>query len=84
MLESPRITKGRVVIALLTSLIIVVLAVVFKLPMAIMPALFVPVWLSVFASGEPVSPPGRRLMALALAGGLAMLAIVGVVIFAFA
>ncbi len=84
MLESLRKTKSRVGIALLTSLVIVVLAVGFKLPFAIMPALFVPVWLSVFATGEPVSPPARRPMPLALAGGLAMLAIVGVIIFAFA
>jgi len=83
-LESLRTTKGRVGSAILTSLIIVALAVGFKLPIAIMPALFVPVWLSLFASGEPVSPPSRRLMLLSLAGGIALLAAIGVAIFAFA
>jgi len=50
--ESLRTTNGRVGIALLTSLVIVVLAVVLELPIAILPALFVPVWVSILASGR--------------------------------
>jgi hypothetical protein len=38
------------------------------------------VWISVFASREPVSPPAKRLM-LVLVGGLVMLAGLGVLAF---
>ncbi len=81
MLESLRTTRGRVGIALLMSLAIAVFAVLFSLPIAIVPALFVPVWVSVFASREPAAPPGVRMMLVFSAGGLAILTGVGILIF---
>jgi hypothetical protein len=83
-LESLRTTRGRVGIAVLMSLVLVVVSMVFEFPIAIVPALLVPFWIPVFAQEEPVSPPARRLMLVLLAGGLAMLAGVGALIFVVA
>jgi len=79
-LESLSTTRGRVGLALLTSLVIVVLAVLFRDALLILPLLLVPVWVSVFAPREPVSPPAKRLM-LVLIGGLLSLAGLGVLAF---
>jgi hypothetical protein len=79
-LESLKTTRGRVGLAFLTSLVIVVPAVLLRFPLAIVPALLVAPWVPVFASREPVSPPARQLM-LVLTGGLAMLAGGGALIF---
>ncbi len=74
-------TRGRVGVALLTSLVVVALAaVVLTDALPILPAALVAVWVPVFAPREPVSPPAKRLM-LVLAGGLAMLAGLGVLAF---
>jgi len=80
MLEFLRTTRGRVGLALLMSLGVVALALVFTDALPILPAGLVAVWVAVFASREPVSPPGRRLI-LVLTGGLAMLAGLGVLAF---
>jgi len=77
-------TRGRVGVALLTSLVVVALAlVVFTDALPILPAALVAVWVPVFTPREPVSPPARRLM-LVLTGGLAVLAGVGVFVFVLA
>ena len=80
MLEFLSTTRGRVGVALLMSLGVVALALVLTDALLILPLLLVPVWVSVFAPREPVSPPAKRLM-LVLAGGLAMLAGLGVLAF---
>ena len=80
MLEFLSTTRGRVGVALLMSLVVVALAVLLEFPLPILPAILAAVWISVFASREPVSPPAKRLM-LVLAGGLAMLAGLGVLAF---
>jgi hypothetical protein len=80
-LEFLRTTRGRAGVALLMSLGVVALVLIpFREALPILPALLVAVWVSVFASREPVSPPAKRLM-LVLAGGLAMLAGLGVLAF---
>jgi hypothetical protein len=79
-LEFLRTTRGRIVAALLASLVVVALAVLLKYPFAILPALLAAVWVPVYVQREPVSPPARRLM-LVLAGGLAALAGLGVFVF---
>ena len=81
MLEFLRTTRGRAGVALLMSLGLVALVLIpFREALPILPALVATVWVSVFASREPVSPPAKRLM-LVLAGGLAMLAGLGVLAF---
>jgi len=79
-LEFLRTTRGRVGVALLASLVVVALAVLFEFPLPILPAILVPVWISVFAAREPVSPPAKRLTVV-LAGGLVMLAGLGLLAF---
>jgi hypothetical protein len=83
-LESLKTARGRIGLAFLTRLVIVVLAVLFRFPFATVRALLVPAWVPVFASREPVSPPARRLMLLLSAGGLAMLAGVAALVFVVA
>ena len=74
-------TRGRVGIALLTSLVVVALAlVVFRDALPILPAALVAVWVSVFTPRQPVVPPARRLM-LVLTGVLGLLAGLGVLAF---
>ena len=81
MLEFLRTTRGRVGVGLLMSLGVVALVLVpFREALPILPGLLVAVWVSVFASREPVSPPAKRLT-LVLAGGLVMLAGLGVLAF---
>ena len=81
MLEFLSTTRGRVGVGLLMSLGIVALVLVpFREALPILPALLVAVWVAVFASREPVSPPGRRLI-LVLTGGLLSLAGLGVLVF---
>jgi hypothetical protein len=80
-LDFLRTTRGRVGLALLTSLVIVALALVpFREALPILPVLLLPVWVYVFTPKEPVSPPAKRLM-LVLTGVLAVFAGLGV--FAF-
>jgi hypothetical protein len=77
-LESLSTTRGRVGVALLMSLGVVALVLIpFREALPILPAALAAVWISVFASREPVSPPAKRL-ALVLAGVLVMLAGLGV------
>jgi hypothetical protein len=77
-LDFLRTTKGRVGLALVTSLVVVALALFsFREALPIVPAGLVAVWVSVFASREPVSPPATRLM-LVLAGVLGVFAGLGV------
>ena len=83
MLEFLGTTRGRIGAAFLTSLVVVALAVLLKYPLPILPALLVAVWVPVYAQREPISPPARRLM-LVLAGGLAVLAGLGVLVFVLA
>jgi hypothetical protein len=80
MLSSLTSTRGRVVAALLISLVVVALALVFTEALPILPAGLIAVWVSVFAPREPVSPPARRLM-LVLTGVLITLAGVGALVF---
>jgi hypothetical protein len=80
MLEFLRTTTGRITAALLTSLVVVVLAVLFKYPLPILPALLVAVWVPVYAPQTAVTPLARRLL-LACAGGLTAFAGVGVLVF---
>jgi len=76
-----RTTRARVGAAVLTSLIIVALALVpFREALPILPALVVAVWVSIFAAREPVSPPAKRLM-LVLTGVLGVFAGLGVLAF---
>jgi hypothetical protein len=78
MLDFLRTTKGRVGLALVTSLVVVALALFsFREALPILPAGLVAVWVSVFASREPVSPPAVRLM-LVLTGALGVFAGLGV------
>jgi hypothetical protein len=80
-LEFLRTTRGRVGVALLMSLGVAALVLVpFREALPILPGLLAAVWISVFASREPVSPPAKRLM-LVLVGGLVMLAGLGVLAF---
>jgi hypothetical protein len=79
-LDFLRTTRGRVGAALLTSLVVVAFAVLLEFPLPILPAALVAVWICVFAPREPVSPPAKRLT-LVLAGGLVMLAGLGVLAF---
>jgi hypothetical protein len=77
-------TRGRVGAALLTSLVVVALALfVFTDAIPILPAALVAVWIPVFTPREPVSPPARRLM-LVLTGVLGVLAGLGVLAFVLA
>ncbi len=81
MLEVLTSTRGRVGAALLTSLVVVALALTFfKDALPIVPAGLVAVWVPVFAPREPVSPPAKRLM-LVLTGVLTALAGLGVLVF---
>lgn len=74
-------TRGRVGAALLTSLVVVALALtLFKDALPVVPAGLVAVWLPLFAPREPVSPPAKRLM-LVLTGVLIALAGVGTLVF---
>jgi hypothetical protein len=73
-------TRGRVAAALLTSLAVVALALIFTDALPIVPAGLVAVWVPVFARREPVSPPAKRLM-LVLTGVLTALAGVGLLVF---
>jgi hypothetical protein len=75
-----RTTRGRVAAALLTSLAVVALALVFTDALPILPAGLIAVWVPVFAPREPVSPPAKRLM-LVLTGVLTALAGVGLLVF---
>lgn len=78
MLDFLSTTRGRVGAAVLTSLVVVALALVsFREALPILPALLVPVWVFVFTPREPVSPPAKRLM-LVLTGVLGVLAGIGV------
>jgi ABC-type phosphate transport system permease subunit len=79
-LEYLRTTRGRIGSALLASLVLVALAVVMKFPLAIVPALLVPVWVSAFAGREADSHVAERWL-LVLTGGLALLAGLGVLVF---
>ena len=77
-------TRGRAGAALLTSLVVVALALfVFTDALPILPAALVAAWVPVFTPREPVSPPARRLM-LVLTGVLGVLAGVGVLVFVLA
>jgi hypothetical protein len=69
--------------ALFTSLVVVALAVLLKFPLPILPALLVAVWVPVYAPREPVSPLATRLL-LVSAGGLVVLAGVGMLVFVLA
>lgn len=80
MLELLRTTRFRVGAAVLTSLVVVVLAVLLEYPLPILPALLAAVWVPVFSPREPVSPLGLRLM-LVFVGVLAMLAGLGLFVF---
>ena len=81
MLESLRTTKGRVGFALLTSLVVVALALFsFREALPIVPAGLVAVWVPVFAAREPVSLSAARLM-LVLTGVLGVFAGLGVLVF---
>ena len=81
MLESLRTTRGRVGLAVLTSLVVVALALVpFREALPILPVLLAVVWASVFTPREPVSPPAKRLM-LVLTGVLGVFAGLGVLAF---
>jgi hypothetical protein len=62
------------------SLIVVALAVLLKYPLPILPALLAAVWVPVYVQREPMAPPAMRLI-LVLAGGLAVLAGLGVFVF---
>jgi hypothetical protein len=66
--------------ALLTSLVVVALAILLEFPLPIVPALLVAVWVPVYAPREPVSPLKTRLL-LVSAGGLVVLAGVGMLVF---
>jgi hypothetical protein len=79
-LEFLRTTRGRIGAALLTSLVVVALAVLLKHPLPILPALLVAVWVPVYAPQVPDTPLARRLL-LVSAGGLAVLAGLGVFVF---
>ncbi len=67
----------------MTSLVVVALAVLLKFPLAILPALLAAAWVPVYVQRQPVAPPAVRLM-LVLAGGLAVLAGLGVFVFVLA
>lgn len=78
MLESSGTARGRVGLALLTSLIVVVLSVLlFRDALPILPALLVAVWVPVYARPQPAA---RRVM-LVLSGALIFLAGLGVLVF---
>jgi hypothetical protein len=80
-LDFLRTTRGRVGLALLTSLVIVALVLgPFREALPLLPVLLVPVWVSVFTPREPVSPPAKRLM-LVLTGVLGVFAGLGVLAF---
>ena len=81
MLFKLRSTRGRIGITVAISIVMIGLWFRFEMPIAILPALLTPVWITLFASkqGAPVSASGKRLMFFALAiGVLALLIIVGV------
>jgi len=79
--EYLRTTRGRVWFALLISLVTVALALIrYRETLPILPALLVAVWVSVFATREPLSPPAKRLM-LVLTGVLGVFAGLGVLAF---
>jgi hypothetical protein len=78
-LEFLRTTRGRVGAALLTSLVVVALVVIFREALPLLPAMLAAVWVSIFASQERVEPPARRLT-LVLTGGLVALAGAGVLV----
>jgi hypothetical protein len=79
-LEFLRTTRARVGAALLTSLVVVALAVLLKYPLPIVPAILVAVWMPVYAPRVNDTPLTRRLL-LASVGGLGVLAGVGVLVF---
>lgn len=83
MLEFLATARGRIAFSLLMSLVVAVLAVLLKYPLPILPALLVAVWVPVYAAREPVSPLVVRLL-LVSAGGLAVLAGLGVFVFVLA
>ena len=81
MLIKLRSTRGRIGITAALSIVLIGLWFRFEMPIAILPALLTPVWITLFASKQeaPVSTSDKRLMFLALAiGVLVLVMIVGV------
>jgi hypothetical protein len=81
MLIKLRSTRGRIGITVAISIVMIGLWFRFEMPIAILPALLTPVWITLFASkqGALVSASDKRLMGFALAiGVLVLLIIVGV------
>jgi hypothetical protein len=81
MLASLKTPKGRIVIALLASIVLVALWATFDMPFAILPALVVPFWIPMFATqSEPL--PSRFKLWLWVALGVGVLSLlVGVMVF---
>lgn len=76
MLDSLKTTKGRIIIGALTSAVFVVLWFVYELPIAIMPALLVPIWIPVFSrQQEAVSPGTKRFLLASVFVGMLLFAV---------
>jgi len=83
MLKSLRTTRGRIVIAFVASIALAVLWFAFEMPIAILPALMIPLWIPLFARQEgPISPGTRRFMLASVWLGALILA-VGILIYVF-
>ena len=81
-LEFMRTTRGRIVMAFLTSVVIAALWLAFDMPLAIIVAVLVPVWIPIFKQQEPVSPDARRWQrSTVMVGALILVGLMGLVIF---
>ena len=75
MLKSLKSPKGQIFVTVVASIVMIVLWLSYDLPIAILPALFVPMWIPIFSmSGEPASASSRRNLFLSLAIGVFVLA----------
>lgn len=82
MLDLLKTTRGRVGLAIITSIVVTVIWFSFELSIAILPAVLVPLWIPIFAlgQGEPISFHRRTRMYLALAIGVLTL-LIGIRVF---
>lgn len=79
-LEYLRTTRGRIAAAIVTSLVVVVFAILLDVPFPVLPGILAAVWVPAFARLEADWHGAGRWL-LVLAGGLVLLAGLGVLAF---
>jgi hypothetical protein len=80
-LHSPSSNKGRIIVALLTSVALAALWLFFRLPFAILPAILAPLWVPTFLRRQPASPRSKLVLVTLVGAGLTLFLIAGVAAF---